>query len=46
MANFSFTPADWVPYKDFDQRLLARLRALDASTYEQREKHHHPDFRI
>ena len=23
MANFTFKPADWVPYKDFDQRLLA-----------------------
>ncbi|NLF84520.1 MAG: hypothetical protein GX571_00255 [Lentisphaerae bacterium] len=46
MANFTFKPADWVPYKDFDPRLLARLRALDASTYEQREPHHHPDFRI
>ncbi|NLF23174.1 MAG: hypothetical protein GX590_08430 [Lentisphaerae bacterium] len=46
MAAFSFKSADWVPYRDFDPRLLARLRKLDAATYEKREPHHHPDFRI
>ena len=46
MNNFTFKSADWVPYKDFDPALLERLRALDASNYEQRSEQHHPDFRI
>ncbi len=46
MSDFKFKAADWVPYKDFDPELLERLRALDATNYENREPTHHPDFRI
>lgn len=28
MSAFTFKPAAWVPYKDFDPELLARLRAM------------------
>ena len=46
MADFTFKPADWVPYKDFDRDMLNRLRAMDASNYEQRQPQHHAEFRI
>ena len=28
MSKFTFKPADWVPYKDFDPEMMARLRAM------------------
>lgn len=43
MAEFQFKPAPWVPYKDFDPDLLARLRAM---TPEELVKHPNPELKI
>lgn len=28
MSNFTFKPADWIPYGTFDPDMMARLRAM------------------
>ena len=33
MSKFTFKPADWVPYKDFDPEMMARLRAMTRSPF-------------
>ncbi|MDD5705580.1 MAG: hypothetical protein PHR35_06615 [Kiritimatiellae bacterium] len=42
-SEFKFAAAPWVPYKDFDPALLARLRRMGTKDY---EKHPNPEFRI
>lgn len=43
MQEFTFKPAPWVPYSDFDPDLLARLRAM---TPEELVKHPNPELKI
>ena len=28
MSKFTFKPADWVPYKDFDPEMMARFEGI------------------